>query len=65
MYYYYIILYLATVKMATMIVSEVVCFVSTHFGHVPNNSIQSIIANFYNEDDLVKARLLLHDVRVA
>jgi hypothetical protein len=41
-------------KMADIIVNEVLCFISTHFGSVPNNNIGSLVGNFYAEDDLLK-----------
>ncbi len=48
--------------MADVVVSEVICFISTHFGNVPNNNVQSVISNFYSEDDLLKARTQLNEV---
>ena len=50
--------------MAGLAVNEVNCFVSTHFGSVPNDNIQTTITNFYVDDDLLKARLLLNDICV-
>ena len=40
--------------MAGNAVNEVLCFVFTHFGSVPNENISVVISNFYEEEELVK-----------
>jgi hypothetical protein len=48
--------------MATLIVNESLCFVYSHFGNVPNENIALVLAKFYSDDDLVKAKAAIHEV---
>ncbi len=50
--------------MAEQIINEVLYFVNSHFGSVPNDSIATVIASFYGENDLVNAKLNIFDACV-
>ena len=44
--------------------NELLYFVNSHFGSVPNDSIATDIASFYGDNDLVNARLAIFDTCV-
>ncbi len=48
-------------KAESLIVSEVLCFVNSHFGLVPNGNISTVLGTFYSEDDLAKAKAVVFD----
>ena len=48
--------------MANFIFNEVICFVPNHLFNVPPGNILVIISSFYDDDELVKAKVILHDI---
>lgn len=42
--------------------SELLCFLKSHFGVTPLPSILTVIASYYSEDDICKAKLVLHEI---
>ena len=51
--------------MANFILNEVICFISNHFSRVSAGNIVVVISSFYDNDELVKAKVILHDLCIA
>jgi hypothetical protein len=47
-----------------IIINEVLCFFMSHFGTIPIANIQTVAANFFNDDEILKAKVTLHGVCV-
>jgi hypothetical protein len=47
-----------------MVFSELFCFLKSHFGVTPLPSILTVIASYYSEDDICKAKLVHHEIRL-
>ena len=45
-----------------VIISELLCFLKSHFGNIPLASILTVIASYYSEDEICKAKLILHEL---
>ena len=48
--------------MADVIISEVLCFIYSHFGSTPLAAILSVASLFFNDDKIIKAKQLLYDI---
>jgi hypothetical protein len=47
-----------------IIVSEILCFIHNKFGNLSFANIKSLIVGFYDEEDVVAAKTLLHQIAV-
>ena len=50
------------IKIAGVIVNEVLCFIFSHYGPVPNNNISTIISSFFTDEECVHAKAMIWDV---
>ena len=50
--------------MADLVKNEVLCFISNHFKSANNSGIVTVVSTFYNEDEILVAKNLLHDICV-
>ena len=48
--------------MADGIISEVLCFIYSHFRSTPLAAIRSVASSFFNDDEIIKAKFLLYDI---
>ena len=48
--------------MSNLLKNELLCFVQNKFGNVPNQFIQSAVAIFYEEEKIVLAKKLIHEI---
>jgi hypothetical protein len=44
-----------------VVVSELLCFLRNKFGKTPDDNVKTIIFDFYDDDDIIGAKKLLHD----
>ena len=47
-----------------IVINEVLCFIKSHFGSVPSDSIRTVISTFFTDDELTKAKAVVHDICV-
>jgi hypothetical protein len=47
-----------------IVINEVLCFFASHFGSIPLANIQTVAVNFFTDDEIVKAKMSLHEVCV-
>lgn len=45
-----------------VVFSELLCFLKSHFGNTPLAGILSVIASYYNDDEISKAKVVLHEL---
>ena len=53
------------IKMADgIIVNEVLCFIYSRYGSVQNDNISTAISSYYADEELVQAKVAIHDICV-
>ena len=45
-----------------VIISELLCFLKSHFGNILLASILTVISSYFSEDEIRKAKLILHEL---
>lgn len=45
-----------------VVINELLCFVYSHFGSVPQDSILAVLSSFFTEEELVKAKNVIYEV---
>jgi hypothetical protein len=45
-----------------VVINELLCFVYSHFGSVPQDSILAVLNSFFSEDELVKAKNVIYEI---
>ena len=54
-----ILVYLCIMADASVVVNELLCFIKSYFGKVPKIQLTTVIAGFYEQEEIVNAKTLL------
>ena len=50
--------------MAEITINETLCFIFSQYGSVANENISVVVSSFYTEEELTKAKTVIHDACV-